>query len=453
MNNSREALQTRILENIIFTFGDRVFGQNMVNRLQFLEAAQWWNREQLEQYRLQALRTLIETVYRDVPLYRELMNDRKIRPRDIHSVSDLSKLPIITKDMLRKGYPNYTTRKTPYRSFEVTTSGSTGRPFLVRKDTELDGWTRASFLLALKWAGWQFGNAHLQLGMTLKRGLARKFKDWFLKCHYVSAFDLTDQQLDYHLELLERHSLQHIFGYPGSVYYLAKRAIERGWNQTVNSVVTWGDNLTVRQREIIEAAFRARVYDTYGCGEGMQVAAQCGVGQTYHLHELDVIVEYLNDEGLPLPPGQPANLILTRLNPGPMPFVRYKVGDVGISGNDRKCECGRHLEILESIEGRASDVIVTPAGNRLIVHYFTGILEWFLEVDSFQIIQSHPGAITIRVVPNKGFSSQTSKRIIAKLQEKGAEDMQIDVELVNEIPLTAGGKRRFVINEIRDNHK
>ena len=59
-------------------------------------------------------------------------------------------------------------------------------------------------------------------------------------------------------------------------------------------------------RREIERVFRTRVFDTYGCGEGFQIAAQCGTANTYHVHSLDVIVEYVDDEGRPVAAGNQA---------------------------------------------------------------------------------------------------------------------------------------------------
>jgi phenylacetate-CoA ligase len=89
--------------------------------------------------------------------------------------------------------------------------------------------------------------------------------------------------------------------------------------------------------------------------------------------------------------------------------------------------------------------VVTPSGNRLIVHFFTGILNHFPEVESFQVVQESPDAIRVRVVPADGFSTETAHRIAAALREKGA-DLEIEVEAVDEIPAAPSGKRRFVRN-------
>jgi phenylacetate-CoA ligase len=437
---------TWFVRGIALPLGDRLIGQRMMKRLRFLEKAQWWDREQVYAFRDQLLAEMVKIAYHEVQLYRELMDEAGVSSQDIRTPGDLSKLPIITKDLLRSGYPKRTTRETSQQTYEECTSGSTGSPFCVQEDPQTTGWYRASFMLALEWAGWRIGEPHLQTGITPDRKRWRWAKDKLLRCHYVSAYDLTDAVLDSHLSAIERKRIRLIGGYPSSIYTLARRAAGLGWNQPIRSVVTWGDNLYDHYRETIERTFQTRVFDTYGCAEGIQVAAQCERGN-YHIHNLDVIVEYLDDEDRPVPPGEAGHLILTRLHPGPMPLIRYRVGDLGISAGSRTCECGRGFELMESVEGRDTDIIVTPAGNRLIVHFFTGIIEHFKEVKSFQVVQREPGSILLRIVPAPDYAPEIGEQIIGQLKGKGA-DCAIQIEQVDDIPLTPGGKRRFVISEL-----
>ena len=323
--------------------GDAVFRQGMMAHLRFLEQAQWWDRERLFAARDARLQSLMKTAYFEVPFYRALMDNARVTWRDFRSPEDLRKLPVVTKDMLRAGYPHLTTRDTGARAYETSSSGSTGANFHVREDAPTAGWYRAAFLLALEWAGWRIGEPHLQTGMTLDRTWDRRLKDRLLSCHYVSAFDLSDAHLDDTLALMERDRIRHLWGYPGSLYFLAQRALERGWNRPLQSVVTWGDSLYPRYRAAIERAFRVRVFDTYGCGEGIQIAAQCGHASHYHIFTPDVVVEFLDDEGAPAARGVTANLIVTRLWPGPMPLIRYRIGDLGVVGPEETCLCGRTL--------------------------------------------------------------------------------------------------------------
>lgn len=425
-----------ILEKALLPLGDRLLGQRMMARLRFLRQAQWWDPERLEAERKRLLRELLEVAYREVPFYRSLWGGLK----------ELDQLPPATKVALRADYPHSTTRDTGQRFHESCSSGSTGANFCVREDPETAGWHRASFLLALEWSGWRIGEPHLQTGMTLRRGLVKGAKDRLLRCAYVSAFDLCDRALDRALEILDRRRIAHLRGYPGSLYYLARRAGETGWNRPLRGIVTWGDTLHAHYRETIERAFGARVLDTYGIGEGMQVSAQCERHGLYHLHALDVIVECVDDDLRPVPPGRTGHLLLTRLHPGPMPLIRYRVGDLGVMSAD-PCPCGRGFATMASIQGRDTDVVVTPSGNRLIVHFFTGILNHFPEIESFQVTQESREAILVRVVPADGFSRETADRIVSALKAKGA-DLEIEVEPVEEIPAAPSGKRRFVISRI-----
>ena len=425
-----------------------MLGQRLIRRLRFLEKAQWWERERLHAHRDRSLATLMAVAYNEVPLYKELMTTAGVMPGDVRSATDLQQLPIVTKEMLREGYPRSTTRKTGQRTYEITTTGSTDTKFRVMTDAQTDGQNRAAETLALEWAGWTIGERHMQSGIRPERSPVKRLKDLVLRCHYVAAFDLSDERLDAHLDVIERFDIHHLWGFPASLYYLARRATGRGWNRQLHSVATWGDKLYPHYRRAIEQGFGRRVFDTYGCGEGIPIAAQCSQSDTYHVHALDTVVEYVDDEGDPVAPGRPGNLLLTRLHAGPMPLIRYRVGDMGVSGGLRLCECGRGFDVMESVQGREADVIHTPAGNRLLVHFFTGILEHFAQIDSYQAVQEEPDRMVLRVVSTGGSTDGLSESIVAALLSNGASDLKIDVEFVDEISVPLTGKRRFIINKL-----
>lgn len=435
-----------LLRNVVVPAGDRIFQQEMIPRLNFLKRAQWWREDELIKHRDDSLRRLIRLVYEEVPFYRALMDEARVHPAEIGSPKDLAKLPVVSKDMLRSGYPEAIRRPTGLKTFEARTSGSTGRNFTVLSDARTEGRQRAAFMLALGWAGWRIGEAHLQTGITFNRSLDRRLKDALLRCHYVSAAALDDETLDRHLQLLDRKKIRHVWGYPGSLFVLAEYALAQGWNQSMKTIVTWGDNLYPHYRDTIQRAFGASVTDTYGCGEGIEIAAQCEHADQYHIHVLDTVVEFLDDEGQPVGPGDSGNLILTRLHPGPMPLIRYRIGDVGYRGTAALCPCGRQMPTMGGVQGRDTDFVTTPAGNRLVVHFFTGILAPHDEIDQYQVVQEDPGSIILRIVPRRLLSKEFVERLKDELRAGGADGLDIHVISVNEIPLTPGGKRRFVIN-------
>jgi len=160
------------------------------------------------------------------------------------------------------------------------------------------------------------------------------------------------------------------------------------------------------------------------------------------------VVEFLDDQGQPVRAGEIGNIVVTRLHPGPMPLIRYAIGDMGVPSDERSCPCGRGFPLMQSIQGRNADIITTPSGNRLIVHYFTGIMEHFSEVDSFQVVQTRTDQIIVKILPRSKPSEVLSSRIISAIKQKGAADLDILVEYVSEIPLPPTGKHRFVISQI-----
>lgn len=437
------------LKKTILPVADLVTRQRVMSSYRFFRESQWWPLERLREDQEKRLKETLRIAYTEVPFYRERFDRQGVRVEDVAHPRDLVRLPPVTKDELRQAYPDRCTRKTGFPVSEFFTSGSSGRPFAVRVDSSTLSAARALMFLRANFSGWEIGDSFLQTGMSLKRGMVRAVKDYLLGVQYVSAFDLTDAVLDRYLVLIEQHRLQYVMGYPGSIYFLACRARQTGFNHPLKGIVCWGDNLYKNYRKEMEKAFGCRVTDTYGCGEGIQVAAQCGQGGgDYHIFMPHVIVEVVDEQGIPVPEGQPGTILLTRLDAGTMPLIRYRVGDMGRKGPNTTCPCGRSLETLASIDGRDTDVVITPRGNRLIVHFFTGIFEYFPSVDTFKIIQNQPDAIQVEIVPRKDFVPEHWARIKKEILEKGDPDLKIEMTLVSEIKPESSNKRRFVVSRL-----
>lgn len=137
------------------------------------------------------------------------------------------------------------------------------------------------------------------------------------------------------------------------------------------------------------------------------------------------------------------------LHAGAMPLVRYRIGDLGTAGHNHNCGCGRGFDLMETIEGRDTDIILTPAGNRVIVHFFAGILEYLPQIDSFQVVQEEIDTVLLRIAPADGFSHKVTAEAVRMLHERGIDEaMKKELDLVGEIPLPPTGKRRFIINKL-----
>jgi phenylacetate-CoA ligase len=174
------------------------------------------------------------------------------------------------------------------------------------------------------------------------------------------------------------------------------------------------------------------------------VAVQCKRTR-YHVLQLSCILEVVDDAGQPLPAGETGRLVVTDLTQSAFPYVRYDTGDVGVLGR-AECECGMHSAVLERVEGRSDDLIVTPRGRKVgrlshVTKPGRGILE-------SQIAQIEPNRIVIRVVPAPGFDRDSMEDVLNVAHELLGEEMQVDWELVEAIPRTSRHKFKHVVREI-----
>lgn len=212
------------------------------------------------------------------------------------------------------------------------------------------------------------------------------------------------------------------------------------------SAVSWGDNLYPHMRAVIEQGFRTRVFDNYGCAEGFIVATQCEQG-AMHQQMHGMILEVLDESGQPVRAGEVGDVVVTRLHAGAMPLVRHRVGDrVRLAAQDAVCSCGRELRTLAAVEGRSGEVIVTASGERLMGHFFSGLVKTVSAVEAFDVAQLTPARIVVRVVLDKATTnvSETLGELNQRLQSRVGDDIEVVVERVASLTLRATGKRSVI---------
>jgi phenylacetate-CoA ligase len=362
-------------------------------------------------------------------------------------VDDLERLPIVTKADLRERGDRLMVEGYRGRIYPMKSSGSTGVQTTVYLDSSCNTEVFATQLLYLNWGGFAMGRPHLQTGMSLKRGVVRTFKDLLFRCSYMSAFDLTDAKLAAAVATIERRRITTIMGYASSLYVLARYLKRMDHPIRLASAFTWGDSLFPHYRDLIEEMTNCRVTDCYGLGEGLQCASQCERHDALHEHMHGVIVEIVDRHGRPCRDGELGRVVVTRLEAGPMPLIRYDTGDVAafVPGS---CECRRQLRRMSRVQGRATDIVTTPGGDRLIVHVFTQIFEMIPEIRQFQARQTEPDSIKILYVPAEGFTADVLEGIRSEIGRHCTHPPRIDFERTDEIPLEQSNKRRFVISTV-----
>src|SRR5262249_14918161 len=242
---------------------------------------------------------------------------------------------------------------------------------------------------------------------------------------YLDTLHMDEAALASFARALQKKLPTLIFGHAHSVYLLAQYLKRKGEPSCVSArgtlyhpkgVITTAMVLHSWQRRTIEEVFDCPVTNRYGCEEVSLIACECERHHGLHVNADSVYVEILraDDSGAltcPARPGESGSVVVTDLTNRAMPIIRYQVGDVaGLS--DRACPCGRGLPLLECIEGRDADYIVTPAGE--LISGISLTENFALQVPGvaqFQIVQETVDRFLFRLVRGPEFGPGSLQRL------------------------------------------
>jgi phenylacetate-CoA ligase len=264
----------------------------------------------------------------------------------------------------------------------------------------------------------------------------------------VSSFDFTDEVLADYVRRYERFRPTVVVGYTNALHEFARYCGRQGVSlRPPAGVIATAERLFPHQRQAIEAAFGASVFDRYGCREVMNIAAECDQHQGLHVNADNLYLE-LEQDGQPVSAGKLGEVLVTDLNNYAMPFIRYKNGDMAVAASS-PCSCGRGLPLLEKVEGRVLDVISTPDGRYLPGEFFPHLLKDYDGIDRFQVYQDEDYAVTIRIVADEDFAPGSAEEIEGIARDALGDSLEVSVRLVQSIPKTEGGKLRVTVSEVR----
>lgn len=437
------SIYTEILERAILPAGDRLAGTSVMHHLARWRRLQWADPETLRREQAERLGRLLDHARRHVPYYRTVDPVSNADP-----FATLRHFPVLHKATIKERPDDFLTSDSA-GLIASSSSGSSGIQGTVYHDRYEQSAAMAIQMLWMTWSGWQTGETVFQTGMTPDRGAVKRAKDILLRTRYVNAFRSGESEILGHLRELEQRPRRLLCGYASSLHLYASLALEHDLRIPFRYAVSWGDKLFPHYRVAIEQAFGARVHDTYGCTEGLMIAAQCEhLG--YHIMTPHIVLELLDDDGREVEPGQMGRVVATSLDAYRMPLIRYALGDLAARRPETEgCPCGRHLPLLDRVVGRDTDVVRTPGGRFLIVHFFTGIFEFVPEIRQFQVIQDDPDGITIHYIPDHGFSPEVLERLRNRIAaELDSEPFTVRFEHIQQIPPSPSGKPQIVLSRL-----
>ena len=326
-------------------------------------------REDIEALQLKRLQETVARVYSLTPFYQDKFKELDLTPNDIKTLDDVKKLPFTTKKDLRAHYP--------FGLFTVpmsevvrihSSSGTTGKPTVVGyTQADMDVWDEVmarvytmagansddivhnGYGYGLFTGGLGFHNGAAKIGATIVPAsggmtdrqlmLMRDFKATILAATPTFALHMAEVAKKDGVDYLEKYKLKAgIFG---------------------------AEPTSAGLKAEVKKAWAIDYHEVYGLSEiiGPGVSCSCKHSDLLHVFEDHFLFEIIDPKtGKEVEDGQRGELVITTLTKQALPLLRYRTGDI-TSITKEPCECGRTMLRMESIVGRADDMLIISGVN------------------------------------------------------------------------------------------
>jgi phenylacetate-CoA ligase len=408
----------------------------------------------MDDYVTGALRDVLRRAL-DAPFYRDAWASAGVKASHMDDITPatLCRLPLLPKRQLRRSPMAFVPDVRPPRGLlSYYSSGSTGTPIrAICTRAAQRRFAAAREARSYRWAGTSILHPRAMIGGQPIVPTGTSAPPYYRynaaeRQVYCSAYHLSASTVRDYVHGFNRHRPESVTGYAFSQFLLARLMLERDLRFDVppKAAITSSERLTDRMKSVIRQAWGCRAYEEYGSVENCGLATECEAG-SLHVSPDFGVVEIVDADGHPVPPGVEGRILCTALLNDAQLLIRYEIGDVGTWSLDA-CPCGRaHLPVLQAITGRLEDVVVAPDGRELV--RFHGIFIDVPFVLEGQIVQEALDAIRVRVVAEDGYGPRERSVIQRRIHDRLGR-VQVTVERVSELERTPRGKVRAVISHV-----
>lgn len=418
-----------------------------------------WSREQIQRHQDRELARLRQFASVHSPFYQRVHKGLEGQP--------LHELPILTKKELMRSWDDIVTDRSlhlqdiqrflegvqglePYHDthYAFATGGTTG----------LKGVTIISKKEFLRWFAissrtTRLAGIRFSLRERPRMAIVQSLLPWhvaggasFVRLPLVKTLPLdTTEPLPQLVRKLNDFQPHVLGGFAGNIHLLAQEQTAGRLRIAPSTITTTAETLKKEARQDIEQAWGTKPFDVYGSTETAQAASECQEHRGLHIYEDMVILEVVDEDNRPVPPGTFGKKVLaTVLWNYSLPLIRYEISD-HLKLAAEPCPCGRTFQLIEEIEGREEQVIFLEgkSGEEVRVEpdlFFEQMV--LLPIDGWQVVQERKDAITFLVLgPHAEFNeAEFLNGIGDEIEKLGAKRPALKVELVDELRRTKLGK-------------
>ncbi|WP_020651492.1 phenylacetate--CoA ligase family protein [Massilia niastensis] len=403
--------------------------------------------EQLDRMQARYLHKTLQTAIARLPFYSHISPAFSVdEARDVlHTL-----FPIITKETLLANpatlYPHGGARR-PWEAAGKT-SGTTGTPLVIYRSIESLLLENAFVKRHWTWAGYEDGMPRATLRGDMVVGLERKEPPFWFWNRYnqqllLSSRHLTSAHVGAIIDRLESLSPPIMQAYPSTAFTLATYLARSKRQLRIPHVFTASEPLYPHQRELILERLGLRIMDMYGMAERVAFATQCEHGEM-HINPDYSYVEIVDEQGRRT--DDYGYVVGTTFHNQAMPLVRYRLSD-RTRWKPGRCACGRSFPMIESVTGKYEDSITGSNAAVVSPSVLTFAFKGVEHIRRSQVAQVGPARWEVRLVPFPEFSAADQNKLVDNIHTLVDPHVDVKVVLATELPDTAAGKFRWVVNE------
>ena len=367
------------------------------------------DRESLRKLQGERLANIVKHTYENVEFYRKRMDEAGVKPSDIRSIDDITKLPFMQKQDLRDYYP-FGTFAAPMKDIVRfhASSGTTGKPIVAGyTQKDLDNWSEGVARCLTAYGATKEDIIQVSYGYGLFTG-GLGAHDGATRIG-AAVLPTSSGNTSKQIMLMKDLGSTILCCTPSYALFLAE-SIENDPETTLKDIklrfgVFGAEPWTENMRKELETKLGIKAYDIYGLTEvsGPGVGGECEYQDGTHLWEDLFYPEIIDPQTLqPVEPGQQGELVFTTLTKEGMPVIRYRTRDL-THLNYEKCRCGRTMVRMGRIVGRSDDMLIIRGVNVfpsqiesviLEIPEFTG--QYFVTVDRVNNVDTFQVDVELR---------------------------------------------------------
>ncbi|HEU4851425.1 MAG TPA: hypothetical protein VFT37_04640 [Telluria sp.] len=328
------------------------------------------------------------------------------------------------------------------------TSGTSGAPLTIFRSPRSVLYENEFIKRHWRWGGFEKGMKRSTLRGDQVVPITRAEPPYWFYNRYnnqllLSSRHLNDACVDAIIDRLEEYQPDMLQAYPSTAYTLATYLARRNRRLRVPVVFPASEPIYLHQREAILEWLGAKVMGMYGMAERVAFATECEHG-SLHLNTDYAHVEILDENDQPT--DDYGFVVGTTYYNDVMPLVRYRLSDRTRFKHGR-CACGRSFPMIEEVTGKFEDSITGSNGMVLSPSVLTFAFKYAHNIRRSQVAQVGPAHWEVRIVPDTGFTPADEAELLNNIRTMVDAYVKIDIVHKDDLPNTAAGKFRWVVNE------